>query len=94
MDRSPLHGKAERSRGQGSVQDARTIDRDLGLVFAVHGVEGDAVRLDGPNLPGGLPELLVAALEARPVGKVHRAAWEMDLLPVNLLKPHDEHRAV
>ena len=39
IDRSPLHGEAERSRRQGSVQDAWTLDRDLRLVFSIYGVE-------------------------------------------------------
>lgn len=32
-------GEAERSRRQGSVQDARPVDRDLRLVFSIYGVE-------------------------------------------------------
>ena len=39
MDRGPLHSQAERSRRQGSVQDARPIDRDLRFVLSVHGVK-------------------------------------------------------
>lgn len=39
VDRRPLHGQAEGSRRQGSMQDARTIDRNLRLVLSVHSVE-------------------------------------------------------
>ncbi len=49
---------------------------------------------ESTTLPRRLPELLVPALESRPVGQVNRPAWQMDELPVDLLQPHDEHRAV
>jgi hypothetical protein len=47
-----------------------------------------------PELPRCLPELLVPALEAGPVGKIDGAAGQMDLLTVDLLEAHHEHRAV
>ena len=49
---------------------------------------------DGRPRPRGLAELLVAALEARPVRQVDGAAQQVDLLAVDLLEAHDEHRAV
>ena len=51
----------------------------------------DRVR---PPLPRRLPELLVASLEARPVGKVDGPARQVNLLAVDLLQPNDEHRTI
>ena len=59
------------------------------LIFAAYGW---ALVCD--LLPRSLPELLVAALEASLVGQVHRAARQVDQLPMDLLQPRDEHRAV
>src|SRR3990172_10096787 len=47
-----------------------------------------------PPLPRGLAELLVAAVEAGAVREVDGAARQVDLLTVDLLEAHDEHRAV
>jgi hypothetical protein len=46
------------------------------------------------TLPRRLPELLVAAFEAGPVGEVDGAAGQVDLLAVDLLEAHDQHRTV
>jgi len=45
-------------------------------------------------LPRRLAELLVATLEAGGVRQVDWAAGQVDLLAVDLLEAHDEHRAV
>jgi hypothetical protein len=58
----------------------------VGHITAPAANDDGGVRYRLVTLPGGLPELLEAALEAGTVGEVDGAAGQVD--------PHDQHRAV